>query len=134
MTRFYNKPMLLIGKVRALWALSITHIIHRSHRIRMETEAKANNRHCFLGENDRPLGLCSRRIDKGGPGQCYRNKCFDLNSSDKSLFILSAGSVALWTVNLKTPGSNPLNNSRVGVYRIVYQSMTVCLGFCIHHY
>ena len=47
---------------------------HLHHRIRMETEAKANNRRCFLEENGRPLGLCSRRIDKG---QYYRNNCFD---------------------------------------------------------
>ena len=32
----------------------------------METEAKANSRRCFLGENGGPLRLCSRRIDKGG--------------------------------------------------------------------
>ena len=37
------------------------------HRIRMETEARANSRHCFLGENGRPLRLCSRRMDKGRP-------------------------------------------------------------------
>ena len=35
----------------------------------METEAKANSRRCFLGENGGPLRLCSRRIDKGRPGQ-----------------------------------------------------------------
>ena len=37
----------------------------------METEAKANSCRCFLGENGRPLRVCSRRIDKGGPGQYY---------------------------------------------------------------
>ena len=39
----------------------------------METEAHENSRRCFWGENGRPLRLCSRRIDKGGPGQYYSN-------------------------------------------------------------
>ena len=44
------------------------------NRRRMETEAKANNRRCFLGENGHPLRLCSRqKIYKGWPGQYYSN-------------------------------------------------------------
>ena len=77
--------------------------------IRMETEAEANNRRCFLGENGRPLRFCSRRIDTGGPVQYYRNQYFDFSSTDKSFSILSGSSVvALWTFNLNEAGSNLL--------------------------
>ena len=79
------------------------------HRIRMETEAEANNRRCFLGENGRPLRFCSRRIDTGGPVQHYRNQYFDFSSTDKLFSILSGSSVvALWIFNLKEAGSNLL--------------------------
>ena len=40
--------------------------VYRILRRRMETEAKANSRRCFWGENGRPLRLCSRIIEKGG--------------------------------------------------------------------
>ena len=42
----------------------------------MEIGAKANYRRLFLGENGAPLRLCSRQIDKDGPGQCYINMSF----------------------------------------------------------
>ena len=57
-------------KFRGITLLSLT------HRIRMEIEAKANNRRLFFGENGGPLRLCNRRIDKGGPSQCYINMSF----------------------------------------------------------
>ena len=58
----------------------------QGHTIRMEIEAKANNRRLFLGENGGPLILCSRRIDKGGPGQCYIKMSFVSNGSVTSNF------------------------------------------------
>ena len=59
------------------YVMSLDNATHRiSHRIRMEIKAKANNRRLFFGENGNPLILCSRRIDKGGPGQCYIKMSF----------------------------------------------------------
>ena len=58
---------------------------HQNHRIRIEIEVKANNRRLFLGENGGPLRLCSRRIEKGGPGKCYINMVFVKSSSVASI-------------------------------------------------
>ena len=61
---------------RIVYSLHYCTITCGNHRIRMEIEAKANNRQNFWGENGGPLILCSRRIDKGGPGQCYIKMSF----------------------------------------------------------
>ena len=63
----------------------------------METEAKANSPHCFLGENGCSLRLCSSRIDE--------------TVVLLKLVTLSGSSVvveASWTLTLKEAASNLL--------------------------
>ena len=50
-----------------------------AHRRRMETEAKANSRRCILGENGRPLRLCTadELIKAGRASITFSNICFD---------------------------------------------------------
>ena len=52
-----NQPTILTNAVKGL---KVEPPLPHTHRIRMETESKANSRRCFLGENGRPLTLCSR--------------------------------------------------------------------------
>ena len=89
----------------------------------METEAKANCRRCFLGENCCPLRLCSRRIDKGGPGQYYSNICFDYDSKVSLVLTLSGTSVvASWTFTLKEAGSNSLEIFKFSYHFVYFQT------------
>ena len=88
--------------------MSLDNATHRiSHRIRMEIKAKANNRRLFFGENGNPLILCSRRIDKGGPGQCYIKMSLFKTIVLLPIDTLTGSSVvASWTSTLKGAGSN----------------------------
>ena len=57
-------------------------------RRRINLEAQANSHRLFLGENDRPLRLSSRRIDQGGQGQYFSNLCFGIKSSLASILYI----------------------------------------------
>ena len=75
-------------KVHSVWG------VNESVDIRMETEAKANSRRCFFGENCHPVRLYSRRNDFLSKAAVFLN------------FIIMSGSleIAPWTLNLKEAG------------------------------
>ena len=75
----------------------------------MEIEAKANNRHLFFVENGGPMILCSRRIDKGRPGQCFIKLVLFKKVVLLLIVTLSDSSmVTSWTSTVKDAGSNLL--------------------------
>ena len=77
-----------------------------SHRRRIYLEAKANTCSLFFGEYGGPLRLCSRQIDKVGPGQYNTYSLCHDKVSNVLYTVLYSSMVASWAANLEDTGMN----------------------------